>query len=69
MIQNEGASNEIHPIDIINSNIKIDLLIEKLIESRRNCFKRVNRRGMLDIDITNMILNILYYKKEIKITI
>ncbi len=64
MIANRGASKEIHPMDILNSRLDINLLITKLVESRRQSFKRINRQGFMDIDITNMILNILYYKKE-----
>ncbi|MDB9744223.1 hypothetical protein OAA91_01710 [Fibrobacterales bacterium] len=64
MIKNKGASYLIHPMDIINSSLPEKLLIQKLIESRRNSFQRINRHGLEDIDISNMIINTLQYKKQ-----
>ncbi len=62
MINNMGASRVLHPLDFITSSQDKESLIEKLIESRRNCFHRLNRHGMEDIDISNMIINTLYFK-------
>lgn len=62
MIRNKGASRTIHPLDLLQSDLDKDFLIEKLIEARRNCFLRTNQHGMQDIDINNLILNALYYR-------
>ncbi|MBM9592487.1 hypothetical protein JWG41_19745 [Leptospira sp. 201903075] len=66
MIQENGESHSIHPLDFFSSTIKNEILIEKLIESRRKCFLRINHHGMQDIDLNNLILNTLYYKESTK---
>lgn len=66
MIRNKGASMTLHPLDILESSVDKEVLIEKLIEARRNCFLRTNQHGLEDIDINNLILNALYFKKEKK---
>ncbi|TGL38949.1 hypothetical protein [Leptospira perdikensis] len=65
MIQNQGASQTIHPLDFFSNSIEKQILIDKLIETRRKCFLRINRHGMEDIDINNFILNTIYYKDQI----
>lgn len=62
MINNAGSSGVLHPLDFINSKLSKEMLTGKLIESRRKCFLRLNRHGMEDIDITNMVLNTLQYR-------
>ncbi|TGL85467.1 hypothetical protein EHQ68_16770 [Leptospira congkakensis] len=65
MIQNQGATQTIHPLDFFSNSIEKQILIDKLIEARRKCFLRINRHGMEDIDINNFILNTIYYKDQI----
>ena len=63
MIEDYGKSDRLHPLDFIRVKADKKVLIEKLMESRRKCFLRVNQHGLEDIDITNMVINALQYKK------
>jgi hypothetical protein len=62
MTKNFGISHTIHPMYFLNSKINKSILIQKLLESRRRCFHRISRHAMDDIDITNQIINALYFK-------
>ncbi|TGL58719.1 hypothetical protein [Leptospira sarikeiensis] len=62
MINNAGSSTTLHPSDFINSTKDKEILIGKLLEARRKSFLRVNRHGLDDIDITNMVINTLNFK-------
>ena len=64
MYENYGKNKDTDPSAIINSALPKDFLISELQRIRSRMFYRLSDEVLSDVQITNSILNTLYFKQE-----
>lgn len=64
MYDNYGKDDEISPEAILNSSLPREFLTNELLRIRGRMFYRLSDEALSDIDMTNAIINTLYYKNK-----
>jgi hypothetical protein len=64
MYANYGKDDNTNPAAVINSNLPSAFLIDELTKIRSRTFNRISNEALGDVEITNAILNTLYYRTK-----
>lgn len=63
MIRNDGKDNRTSPLAILDSKLPAEFLIAQLAQVRAHSFRRMSDEALDDVQVTNALLNALYYRR------
>ena len=64
MYDSYGKDDTLNPSTVLNSGLARQFLISELTRIRGRSFYRISDEALSDVEMTNALLNVLYYKRS-----